>query len=169
MAIPATTLAWMAGIFDLKALVITKHNNRRATPQLVLSVQSTNLGVIDRLSQLTGTAPEARERRIKDWMRKGCTEHCPEAHVHSFMQGTEMPMAATWRLTGAGAAVVLCSIIPYMLPEDARGMNAMLEEIMANLVVRGQGVGMVRASVRRLADLGWEIPPEMQHLLGVAA
>ena len=96
MAIAATTLAWMAGIFDLKALVITKHNNRRATPQLVLSVQSTNLGVIDRLAQLTGTAPEARERRIKDWMRKGCVEHCPQAHVHSFMQGNEMPMAATY-------------------------------------------------------------------------
>jgi hypothetical protein len=156
-------LAYMAAVFDMKALVITKHNSQRATPQLVLTVQSVRLDVVENLCRLTGTMVEPRQRERKDWMRRGCNEHCPEAHIHHFMEDSYLPETATWRITGAAAAVVLSSVIPYMRTD--RGTSQMLTQLMDNLVTTGQGVGQVRASVRRLAELGWPIPKKMQKLL----
>lgn len=156
--ITGTDLAWLAAILDLKGHIIRKNNQTRATPQLVLMVESAQLRVIERLCMLTGTNVEpkwADGRRQRDWVRRGCIEHCPEAHVHH--EGSEIPPIARWTLTGAAAAVVLHSVIPYMVTD--RGLEDMKNEILANVVLSGQGSGATKAAIRRLAALGWELPP----------
>ena len=71
-----------------------------------------------------------------------------------------MPETTRWAITGAAAAVILMNLAPYMITyQDYEGdVNLAL----MNLVTSGQGSGMVRSSVNRLADLGWQIPRKIE-------
>src|SRR6185503_19478151 len=104
--LPPMKLGWMAGVIDLKGRLIRKKNKTRATPQVVLIVETKEYMVVKELSSLTGTSPETMDRRpLREWMRKGCSEHCPEAHVHvgdSEYEHLYMPPIARWTITGAG-------------------------------------------------------------------
>jgi hypothetical protein len=154
-------LAWLAAILDLKGHIIRKNNKTRATPQLVLMVESTQLRVIEKLCHLTGTSVEPTKkdegRRQGDWKQRGCTEHCPEPHVHH--EGAPIAPVGRWTVTGAAAAVVLHNVIPYMVTD--RGLGTMRDELMGNLVLAGPGSGATKAAIRRLAQLGWDLPQEM--------
>jgi hypothetical protein len=160
--IPEYKLGWVAGVLDYKGTIIRKANSRRATPQLVLMVESTNSAVVAELSQLTGGAPEPRDNRLrKEWMSRGCKVHCPEAHVHHEGPGEwHLPPVSRWTVTGAGMAIVLFNVIPYMVTD--KGMQQAMDDSLAHLVTSGRGVGAVRASVVRLAELGWNLPPQIK-------
>lgn len=159
-------LAWMAGVLDLKGRVIIKNNKSRATPQVVLAVQSKEFPVIRRLGMLTGTNPELMtERPVKDFMRKGCDDHCPEAHVHVSHGGYEsgfLPPNARWTITGAGMVVVLDNLHPYLQVD--RGYQEVIDQLTAETVLQGRGVGMVRKQLDRLKELGWQVPAEFDGI-----
>lgn len=159
----ADDISWVAGILDMKGLIIRKKNQQRKTPQLVLMVETKQFGVVRELSRLTGTSPELQERKeTKDWMRKGCVEHCPERHVHVTDTDSVMPPIARWTTTGAAAAVVLWNTVPKMRTE--RGLREALSVMLDQTVVAGQGWGATRSAIRRLRDLGWPLPPPYQSL-----
>jgi hypothetical protein len=158
-------LAYFAAILDLKGSIIRKRNKMRATQQIVLSVESKNIRIIGFLASMTGTKPEAQlSKDVNDWLRKGCTEHCPEKHIHVNDQGYpwRMPAVSRWTVTGAGAAVVLHNVIPWLRTD--RGLKEAMESILDQVVTTGQGWGATRASLRRLRDLGWQLPPEWEDL-----
>lgn len=157
-------LAWVAGVLDLKGVVIRKNNKQRRTPQLVLYVESKNYGVVRELSGLTGTAPEIQERQLKDWMRKGCAEHCPDAHVHVMENDYKwtMPAVARWSCSGAAAAVVLFNVLPFMRTD--RGLEDSMNEMLDISATTGQGWGATKSALRRLRRLGWTLPPEYAKL-----
>jgi hypothetical protein len=162
--IPEAKLAWMAAIFDMKGRINRKTNQSRATPQLVLRIDSASPRVIEELCRLTGGSVEIRDGiQFKEYDQRGCTEHCPAAHIHH--DGHVVPEVTRWTITGAAAAVVLHNVIPYMVTD--RGLEDMMNEALANLVTTGQGSGAVRAAVRRLAQLGWELPPGMADRLSL--
>lgn len=163
--IPDYKLGWVAGVLDYKGTIIRKSNQRRATPQLVLMVESTNVAVVAELSRLTGGEVEPKEDRTpKEWMSRGCKIHCPEAHVHHEGPGEwHLPPMSRWTITGAGMAIVLHNVISYMVTD--KGMQQALDQALANLVTSGRGVGAVRASVTRLAELGWDLPPKIKDKL----
>lgn len=154
--IPEAKLAWFAAILDMKSTIIVKNNSMRATPQYVLLVESINFAVVQEMSRLTGTAPEAQAtRKRKDFMRRGCTEHCPKAHIHQ--EDTEyLPAVGKFTLTGLAAAIVLDAVIPYMITD--RSLAYTRDQIFAQAKLTGQGSGATRAAVRRLEALGWPIP-----------
>lgn len=161
-------MAWMAGVIDLKGAVIRKANKSRRTPQLVLYVAVKDERVALRLSALTGTAPEQRPSpTAEDFMRRGCTEHCPAPHVHVHEDGPypwSMPLVTRWSLTGVAAAVVLVNLSPYMSTfGDYLGHVA---EMTVNFAAQGQGSGASRAAVARLESLGWKIPPQVAARMG---
>ncbi len=112
--IPDAKLGWMAGILDYHGLLIRKKNRTRATPQLVLMVESTKTSVVRELGRLTGSHAESRHNRlVKDWMQRGCTEHCPEPHIEHEAPGPSfLPPVTRWTVTGAAMAVVLHNVIP---------------------------------------------------------
>ncbi len=155
--IPANKLGWTAAVLELRGNVIRKKNQMRATPQLVLYVDSKNFDIIRELSRLTGTAAEAQKARTaKEFMRRGCSEHCPDAHVH-VDDLWQLPAIGRWTITGAGAAVVLYNVLPYLVSTD-KGFKEMMDETLENIVLTGQGSGATKATIKRLVSLGWELP-----------
>ncbi len=160
--IPLNRLGWVAGVIDLKATVIFKKNQQRRTPQIVLQVETKKLYVVAELAVLTGTDPEGMAPKdVKEWMRRGCSEHCPQAHVPGHTHGPQwpqkLPPMARWTITGAGAAIVLYNVLPYLAFE--REYPQLIEQIIDQLPRPGErGRSAIDRQVQRLRGLGWEIP-----------
>lgn len=164
MPVPREKLAWMAAVLDMKGVIIVKTNNQRATPQIVLMVESTHTTVVAELARLTGSVIEPRESRPRPaWMRRGCITHCPEPDVEYPAQPDHLPAQTRWTVTGAAAAIVLHSVIPYMVTD--KGMQAALDEILSNVNLHGRSGNAARQAVARLSALGWKLPPKIavQH------
>lgn len=143
---------------------MTKNNRQRATPQHVLMVESKEFFVIREFGSLTGTRPEIQEsRKTLDWMRRGCSEHCPEAHFHAESAQLTMPAIARWTITGAAAATVLYNLAPYLMSD--RGFPEITNEIIQSATLTGQGSGATLASLHRLVALGWELPDRFREEL----
>lgn len=161
--IPAPKLGWMAGVVDLKGRLIYKKNRQRATPQVVLMVESKEYSIVRALGALTGTKAEFKKAQpLKEFMRRGCSDHCPEAHVH-VSDDREMPQVARWTITGAGMVVVLTNLMPYLTID--RGYTEAIEQARGNTALEGQGSGMVMMSLQRLQSLDWELPMEYAQAL----
>lgn len=149
-------LGWMAGIIDLKGRIYTKRNRQRATAQMVLTVDSKEIGVIRALGSMTGTSPELQTATdMPEFMRRNCGQHCPDAHTH--VQAVQyLPAIGRWTITGASMVVVLSSLMP-MLTVD-RGYEEAVDVAIKNTKLTGQGSGMVVMGLLRLKDLGWPLP-----------
>ena len=166
--------AWMAAIVDLKGMLLKKSNKDRAknTSQMVLVVESKHLAVIAKLAELTGTNPEAkRVQEIKDdWMRRGCIEHCPQAHIHHH-EKWQMPTTSRWSITGVAAGVVLFNLRPYLV-DDMKPYDEFIAKVIEQATLTGRGSGATRASLARLINLGWELPEvlaeELSELIALA-
>jgi hypothetical protein len=161
--LPPIKLGWMAGVIDLKGRLVRKNNKLRKTQQIVLIVETKEQLVIKELGSLTGTSPEQIERRpLKEWMRRGCTEHCPEAHIHvgDELEQLFMPPISRWTITGAGMVVVMTNLMPFI--QIDRGYSEAIEEVIANTPLTGQGSAAVVSSIRRLSLLGWDLPEDYQ-------
>lgn len=157
-------LGWFAGIIDAKGHVTYKNNKTRNSVQVVMYVQSKNIAIIQRLNQLTGTSPDLQEPKpIRDFMRKMCTEHCPEKHIHIHINDNKyynkdalMPSTARWTVTGASMAVIIWNLLPYLA--DKKDYESLIEFVFKNTTMVGQGSGMVLQGIRRLQLLGWRLP-----------
>lgn len=157
-------LGWIACALDLKGNIIIKKNQDRATPQSVLIVESKELPVIRRLAAYTGTSPEQQvHRKIKEeWNRRGCVEHCPKSHVH--VQSVQMPPIARWQVTGSSLVVVLYNVLPHLTYSDkSEKFKEGMAEVASYVPVSGQGRAAIDRAIRRLAGLGWLIPPYLMH------
>lgn len=154
-------LGWMAAVIDLRGRVYVKQNRQRATRQIVLMVESTRPAVIRKMALLTGTNPEARSARpMKEFMRRACNEHCIEPHVH-VNDEREMPPVQRWTATGVALAVTGDALLPF-LAEDL-GLPEFIAEICGNTDLSGRGSGAVMATLLRMKDLGWPMPPSLRE------
>jgi hypothetical protein len=161
--IPVHDLGWMAGVIDLKGRVVIKNNKLRATRQIVLGVETSERPVIRRLARMTGTNPEQHPPKpIKDWMRRACSDHCPDAHIHIHDERI-MPPVSRWTVTGAGAAVILSALTPFLTTD--RDWEDVIQEIMSNTPLTGQGAAAVLRSLDRLRELGWDMPEVFENAL----
>jgi len=149
--------AWMAGVIDLKGRIQIKRGGAsRSTVQHTLGVQHKELAVIRALCVLTGSNAEARrEKPLGDIARRGCTEHCPDAHVHV---GDEwnMPFTMKWTVSGAALVIVYHNLQPYLQVD--RGYDSIVTDIVKAPATTGQGSARTMDRVAELANLGWEIP-----------
>src|SRR5690242_11339214 len=100
---------WAAGVLDFQGHVVKKNNGMRAagSVQVTVYVETSVLPITRRLGELTGGSPEAMKNTLRspDLLRRGCAEHCPEAHVHVAYEGGQMPPQSRWTVNGASAAV----------------------------------------------------------------
>jgi hypothetical protein len=157
MTISMTDLGWMAGIIDLKGRIHFKANQQRVTTQTTLTVDSKDAAIIRQLSRLTGTKPEFKNTKtLSDFIRRGCSEHCPEAHVH-VTDREWIAEISRWTITGAGLVVVLDNLLPFLVLD--KGYQEAIEEIQKVTAYSGRGSGSVYATLARLRDLGWDLPP----------
>ena len=164
--IPVAQLGWMAGILDLKGRVLYKNNQRRApgSRQMVLAVDSTQLSIIKALAQMTGTNPELKKiqpGKEGGWWRKGCDEHCDNAHIHVSPAGEgDFPASARWTITGTGMAIVMHNVLPFLRSDH--GFPDIMAEALGQAKVNGRGSPATMTSIRRLVDLGWELPEALK-------
>lgn len=160
MSIPVAQLGWMAGIIDLRGKIVAKQNKMRRTPQMVLYVQSRHFPVVQRLAAMTGTNPE---HKIVEgdtgtgWWRRGCTEHCPEAHTH--VERPQFPDTMRWTVTGAPMGVVLHNLAPFLTQGDR--FTVAREACLRDMVLRGRGAKATVDALRRLEALGWDFPEDL--------
>lgn len=149
-------LAWMAGILDLKGRVYVKSNQSRITPQVTLSVDSREPAIIRKMGAMTGTSPDmTKGRKFNEFLRRGCTEHCPDGHVHVDGHATVSDMGR-WTVTGAAMVVVLTNLEPFL--QVKRGYADWIEGINQDPGFNRQGSGMILDSLQRLLNLGWNLP-----------
>lgn len=159
--IPPEKFAWVGAVLDMRGTIIYKSNQTRATPQIVLMVESTNNSVVAELARLTGSTIEPRETRFRPaWMRRGCITHCPEPDVEYPEQPDYLPARTRWTVTGAAAAIVLHNCITYMVTD--KGMQTALDEILGNVNLQGRSGNSARQAVARLERCGWPLPPVIE-------
>lgn len=159
MSLPVAQLAWMAGVIDLKGKIIYKNNKARATRQIVLYVESTQIAIVRELARMIGTNPEMKKVPDKaDFYRRPCTDHCPTEHSHV---NAEFPQVARWTVSGAAAAVVLLNLAPYMRVD--KGFDAVIIQIFEQATLSGQGSAATIAALRRLENLGWTLPTQFSN------
>lgn len=155
-------LGWMAAVIDMKGHVTRKSNKSRRTPQLVLVVDVKDSRIARRLAAMTGSTVEVKEHMppSKAFYRRGCVEHCPDAHVHVDEDNAwQMPEVFRWTATGAAMAIVLVNLAPFMSTYEEHADD--VEMALVNMAASGPGSGAVKAAVKRLAGLGWGIPNDI--------
>lgn len=160
--------AWVAAILDSRAHIVRKKNSQRAagSVQICLQVETRHHEIAERLSAMTGTAPEQIEIKLpsEQVMRRSCIEHCPDAHVHVDNTLAAMPMVTKWTVTGVSAAIVLWNVREYMVTTREPWEWA-VSQAFTQIKMTGRGSGAIRAAVQRLYALGWDIPFVLEHML----
>ncbi len=154
--------AWMAAVVENRGKIHFTNVASRRTNQLVLRVTTKKMPVIERLATLTGTKPHLNRARTIVTERRGCAEHCDEAHVHTV---AEIPEVGCWAISGVGAAIVVDNLRPYFM--DDTGIEVLVHNVLTGLPTAGQGRHAVDATIVRLRRLGWKIPPAaLEHFVG---
>lgn len=161
MSLPVSQLGWMAGILDLRGKILRKANKLRRTQQIVLAVDSKQMAVIRELSRMTGTRPEPKRNnnRERGWYRRGCLEHCEDAHIH-VGDGDWVENIARWTVTGSSMAIVLHNVTPFLHGDN--GLAEALEEALEQAAMNGRGSGATLQGIRRLQELGWDLPSVLE-------
>ena len=147
-------MAWMAGVLDLKGRLFVKKNETRKTRQVTWAVESKELVVVRRLSDLTGTKPEGRVATpVSEIFRRNCATHCPEVHTHVT---PTMPNTMRWTSSGAGFVILHHNLAPYLQVDRAYAETA--AEILKDPAVSARGSNAVMLTTARLQGLGWAVP-----------
>jgi hypothetical protein len=157
--IPPEQLGWMAAVLDMRGAIIVKRNQTRATPQAVIMVETGQRVVVNRLCAMTGQQVELKNINPlpAEWTRRGCIEHCPEAHIHLHDE-KPMPTTSRWTVTGASAAVILHNVRPYLLTWADKNYADCYHRTLEDATLSGRGSGATRHALRRLVGLGWVLP-----------
>jgi hypothetical protein len=158
-------LGWVAGVLDFQGHVLRRNNAQRAAGsfQISIFVDTAIPGIPERLCELTGSKAEGKEHHElkKEWLRRGCDEHCPEAHVH--VREVAMPLTTRWSVTGVAMAVVLWNVRQYMTTNHEPWDWAMAQAL-SQVQLTGRGSAAIIAAVKRLSALGWDLPPILEGL-----
>ncbi len=162
--IEKTRLAWMAGVVEMRGKIRVVDNPMRKTLQIRLQVQSQQIHIVQRLCAMTGVEIDSKPvRQIDSADRRGCVEHCPEAHVHG---AKTMPRMGLWAVTGTAAAIVLHNLSEHLHPDtDLSVLDRYLDavDLPEDWSRPGRGMKAVFDSVNRLRTLGWKIPEPLSR------
>lgn len=132
-------LAYMAAVVDM--LAVLKVRKMDASDLPVAAITSTrHIEAVRLLCEHTGVKPVSL---VKDYVHRGCNEHCPDKHNHVESEG------ARWQVVGVKATIVLHSLVPYLRVQ---------REAARELVRAGQVIGYKGQVVAEMRRLGWDIP-----------
>ena len=164
--IDEATKGWVAGILDFQAHVQIRKNHQRAagSEQITIYVSTSIAGIPERLCELTGTAPEEKAygKLKEEWLRRGCDEHCPDAHIH--VREVNMPLNTRWSCSGAAAAIILWNVRRYMTT-DHEPWDWAQAQVLSQLRLTGQGSAAIIGAAKRLHSLGWDLPPVLAGVI----
>lgn len=133
-----TELAYVAGVIDMLGVLRTRRVGDADLPAVM--IHGSHSEMMKYLAGLTGTKITVVKRAF---LRAGCVEHCKEKHQHV------ESVSARWSVTGAKATILLWNVRPYI-------------KLQAEAVTEVMNVGFDAqfkpATLRKMADLGWEVP-----------
>lgn len=153
--------AWMAGVLDTKGRISKVRAASRSAPMYRIIVETSQIEVTRRLAQYTGTRMAvAEQRKMTPMARRGCSEHCPDAHNHVTAR---MPTIGRWDMSGVGAVIVLDNLLPFCVGdvEEQREFMAEAMTYMPEPDPSRPGWAAVARTINRLYGLGWRIPEEL--------
>jgi hypothetical protein len=134
-------LAHFAGLVDAMGRISVRTTpDDTALP--VLDVSSPNTGLLAYLGERTGTTPLTIKRA---YTRHRCTEHCTQPHDNVVSK------SGRWQVFGARATVVLAAVLPYLRLQNDAAREALAVGIEAP---------RKPATQKKMAALGWPMPPE---------
>jgi hypothetical protein len=137
-ALRVADLAYIAAVIDTRGHIASRSVREAMLP--LLAVSSPEVALLNWLGEITGTRPVTTSR---SYGRAGCSEHCPDAHQHV------TSISGRWSVTGVKATVVLFNVAPYL---RVRAQDA------ADAMALGLSAGFKRATVQKMAALGWALP-----------
>jgi hypothetical protein len=159
-------LGWLAGIIDFQGHIVYKNNKQRASSsvQAVLYVETRVEEIIAKLCSLTGNTlePHEQSKLRPEWTRRGCEEHCPEAHVHVIP--VSIPDVYKWTVSGASMAIVLWNLRDRMCT-TREPWGWAVATALSSTRLTGQGSGAAMSAIRRMERLGWQLPPLMREAI----
>lgn len=158
MAIKETDLAWLAGVIDSSSSTYThKNGNGRVSYRLAISMKNDKKSLMDRISSLTGAEPVRRDQltppHTEERMRRGCVDHCPEAHIHVAYQPRN---SGRITLSAVRCYVVLWNVYAF-LSEGSK-----YDHILDDPYWAGRGPG--KKVCKSMMELGWEMPELPEEL-----
>jgi hypothetical protein len=133
------TLAYVAGVVDLLGLIRTRIT-QQGTELPYVALSGPNTQMLEYLGELTDTRPTITRR---SYSKAGCAEHCQEKHQHV------VSVSGRWSVSGVKATVVLWNIRPFLRLQADAAREAL---------VVGVATGFKPATVKRMAELGWDVP-----------
>ena len=166
--IDTALLGWFAGVLDFQGHVQSSNKapgQRAANSQQVIIYVDTGIpGIPERMTEMCGTKPQGKpHNKLKpEWLRRGCDEHCPEAHVH--VREVNMPETTRWSASGVAAAIVLWNVRQYMVT-DHEPWDWCFAQCLGQAKLTGQGSSAVIQAAKRMHSLGWELPPILEGLI----
>jgi hypothetical protein len=132
------TKAYMAGTIDLIGLIRLRDAPKGPLP--VVQMHGPHFQVMSLFSETTDTKVITTSR---GFTKAGCSQHCSDKHIHV------KSISARWSVTGARATVLLWNLLPYLRTK----------KVIAGVVMEaGINAGYKPATVRKMQELGWEIP-----------
>lgn len=132
------TIAYVAGAIDLIGNIRTV--TQASTDLPLVAMSGPNTGMLNFLAELTDTRAIVTRRA---YSKAGCAEHCAEKHQHI------VSTSGRWSVSGVKATVLLWNIRPYLRLQTDAALTA---------ISCGLNTGYKPATVRKMADLGWDIP-----------
>jgi hypothetical protein len=131
-------LAWLAGVIDTMGILRARRVGENDLPGVFL--HTPNVRLLERVAEMTGTRVTIVTR---SYSKVGCAEHCEDKHLHVSSK------SGRWSVTGAKATVLLKNILPYLQLQRAEA-----EELLRDT----EGAPFKRATLAKMAKLGWPIP-----------
>lgn len=133
-------MAYVAGVIDARGHL--EANKRHGVAQPRIRVTTKRVALLNYLARVTGTKVVRDDRGYE---RRGCSEHCTDAHVHIVRQ------SAQWTVDSSRATIVLFNIQPYVVANKT--------EVGALLRIGLQSYPAARGNTAdRMAALGWLLP-----------
>jgi hypothetical protein len=156
--ISETEVVWMAGVTDAMG--------RIETPRVALvtvKYQVTRVpNLAEHITALLGTSPLERGRveginPLESYARKGCREHCPEAHIHVHPSFRSQRIV---QASGIRAYILLWNLFPYLRAKrDLASLAMDAYQSAANPVTKAVMVA------RKMQSIGWQIPDDVEIVL----
>lgn len=131
-------LAYIAGMIDTVALVSTRPYRDHRLPSV-----SVHMPVSPSLTYLAETTGVRLTIIRRDYVKAGCSQHCPEQHQHVYS------VSGRWQVTGSRATIVLAAVRPYLKVQGA---------VADTTIELGLRVGRKPAIAEKMAGLGWPVP-----------
>jgi len=137
--ITAVDMAWVAGVMDARG---TKYI-RGADPaksRWVMFYREEDAALAERFAPLIGVRTSAGAK-AREYVRKGCSEHCPLPHIHTQDQPSNRGVV----LEGSRLYVVLRNLNPFLATDFSVLMQAV------------SCCGYQERVKQSLSELGWDV------------